>query len=350
MTEKLPIDLFAAFARFGRQQNVSLRDPQSVNSFVSDAKKALTQAIGSDILLYGQRTERMFEALIISLGHYKLLKLEDTGSVHPEGAYLAPDFRVVLSDGSQWLVEVKNVYDRDPSRQQFWATDEYLSRLKSYATTVGCPLKLALYWARWGIWTLFDASDLTQVDGQWTIDMFQAMRVNEFSLLGDLTIGTKPPLRFRLLVDPAKPRSVGPDGVVSFTIERAALYSADTEIVDPTEQSIAWILMNLGEWECSKPRAFISDDLLDAIELEWNPRERANPNEAFEMIGTLSSMFSRDYAMHTLDEGGVVQAEAELRPGWFSSLVTSDQSKSLPLWRFILQPNRQIQAVTRQSE
>ena len=341
MIGKVPIDLFGTFARFGREQKISLRDPQSMAFFMSHVETTLTRAIESDILLHGQRTEKMFEALVVSLGQYKLLKAEDTGFVHPNGEYIAPDFRVILRNGLQWLIEVKNIYGHDPSRQYFWATDEYLSRLKSYAIAVGCPLKFALSWARWRIWTLVDVSDLSRVDDQWAIEMPKATQVNEFAQLGDRTIGTRPPLKLRLIIDQAKPRTIGPDGIVSFTIERAALYSAGTEITDPTEQNIAWIFMNLGDWDCSESIPVISGDMLDAIELEWQPRERSNPHENFEMIGTLSSMFSRDYASHTLDEGGVVQTEAELRPDWFLPLIEASQkSKALPLWRFVLEPNR----------
>jgi hypothetical protein len=314
-----------------------------VASFVSNVEKALTQATESDILLHGQRTERMFEALVVSLGHYKLLKAEDTGLVHPDGKYIAPDFRVILKDGSQWLIEVKNIYERDPSRQHFLATDEYLSRLKLYAVAVRCPLKFALYWARWRIWTLVDVSDLSRANDQWTIEMPRAARVNEFAQLGDRMIGTKPSLKLSLIVDQAKPRTIGPDGVVLFTIARATIYCVGTEITDPTEQNIAWIFMNLGDWDCSEPIPIISGDMLDAIEMEWQPRQYSNPHQDFEMIGTLSSMFSRDYATHTLDEVGVVQTEAELRPDWFAPLIDANyKSNALPLWRFVLQPNRSV--------
>jgi hypothetical protein len=43
----------------------------------------------------------MFEALVVSLGQYKLLAKEDTGRVHPEGRFTAPDFRIVLENGTQ---------------------------------------------------------------------------------------------------------------------------------------------------------------------------------------------------------------------------------------------------------
>src|SRR5260370_9939282 len=114
MTSKPPIDLLMTFARFGREQRISLRDPQSIDAFASRVRASLATAVGSDTLLHGQRTQNMFEALIVSLGRYKVLKTEDIGHAHPQGKYTAPDFRVVLKDDSESLVEVQNVYDPDP--------------------------------------------------------------------------------------------------------------------------------------------------------------------------------------------------------------------------------------------
>jgi hypothetical protein len=343
MTTKLPIDLLAIFARFGREQKLSLRDPKSTAAFVGLVEESVTAALSHDTLLHGQRTQNMFEALIVSLGQYKLLKTEDTGIVHPEGKYTAPDFRVILKDDAQWLIEVKNVYDQDPSRQRFRVTGPYLAQLRSYAAAMNCPLKFALYWALWGQWTLVDANDLIPADGKLTIDMFKAVRVNEFARLGDITIGTTPPLRFRRVVDKSKPRTISPSGEVALTFAGAALFCGDTEITDTLEQNIAWIFMRFGDWVCSKPQAILSGNQVDAIDLIWTPRELANEHENFEMIGSLSSMFSRHYALHTLGEEGVVQTEADQIPDWFAPLIADDhKSIALPLWRFVLQPNRSL--------
>ena len=151
MAPKPPIDLLALFSRFGREQKLSLRDPASQEAFLASAKEALGSAVNNDTLMHGQRTENMFAALVVSLGHYKLLNREDSGAAHPSGRLQAPDFRIVLNDGSQWLVEVKNFFDPEPGRQVFDLTSDYLGRLQSYADAVRCPLKLAIYWARWRI-------------------------------------------------------------------------------------------------------------------------------------------------------------------------------------------------------
>ena len=60
----------------------------------------------------------MFEALVVSLGRYRLLKPEDSGRIFPQRGFRAPDFRVVLEDGSNWLIEVKNVFESDPFYQR----------------------------------------------------------------------------------------------------------------------------------------------------------------------------------------------------------------------------------------
>jgi hypothetical protein len=157
-------------------------------------------------------------------------------------------------------------------------------------------------------------------------------------------IGTKPPLKLRFIADPSKPRSLSPTGEVVMTIGRAAVFCGDTEIVDPIERNIAWIFMQFGDWDCGDPQAIHAEHEVEAIELIWTPRERPNERERFEMVGTLSSMFSRYYATKTLGEEGVIQTEAELTPGWFAPLVASDHvTIALPLWRFIIQASRDPQ-------
>lgn len=341
MIGKVPIDLLSLYSRFSRETNLSLRDPASQQAFIDAVRDSLGSAVSNDILMHGQRTENMFAALIISLGHYTLLNREDSGATYPSGELQAPDFRIVPKDAGQCLIEVKNFYDREPTRQVFEIKPDYLAGLQRYADAVGCPLKLAIYWARWSLWALINPADLKLQDGKLSIGMLEAMRLSQMAMLGDRTIGTAPPLKFCLHADKTKPREIKPDGEVAFTTSRAAFYSSDTEITDPVEQNIAWILAEVGNWACEGPLARIEEGQLEAVELIWTPVDRANRNERFEMIGTLSTMFSRFYAAKTLDEHGVKQIEAEVVPGWLSPLVSSElKSKALPLWRFILEPNR----------
>ncbi|MBC7951630.1 MAG: hypothetical protein H7Z12_07415 [Rhodospirillaceae bacterium] len=107
-------------------------------------------------------------------------------------------------------------------------------------------------------------------------------------------------------------------------------------MTDAADQEIAWIFIQHGQWEESGPEVIMEGDRLEAIEFTWEPRERLN--QGFEMIGTLSNMFARYYAEHTIDEREIVQLRAPLRPNWFAPLVSSDRiSEALPLWKMIQQ-------------
>ena len=167
----------------------------------------------------------------------------------------------------------------------------YIEQLQEYAKLTKCSLKIALYWARWKIWSVISPDGLIRDGNKLSIDMVRAARINEFSSLGDRTVGTKPPLVLRFITDPTRPRHVTEDGHAQVTIARAAIFCADQEITDSVEMNIAWILMQFGDWEISPLKAVMSDRNVEAFEFEWTPRERLN--EGFEMIGTLSSIFAR---------------------------------------------------------
>lgn len=131
---------------------------------------------------------------------------------------------------------------------------------------------------------------------------------------------------------------MAPDGIVNMTIGGVQMFCGEDEILDSIEREIAWIFMLHGQWKENGPEVELDGDRLKAIEFRWDPLERQN--EGFEIVGTLSRMFARYYAEMTVDEHEVVQVHAPLRPGWFAPLVSTDyESKVLPLWRFILQPN-----------
>lgn len=332
-------EILASFAQFGREQRISLRDPKAAADYVAHVAKAIEEAVKSDTLLHGQRTQNMFEALVVSLGKYKLLKTEDAGRCHPKDQYRVPDFRVILNDRKQWLIEVKNIYDPDPLRQTTKFKPEYVKQLQDYADLMGCPLKLALYWARWSIWTLISPEDLSRDGDKLTIVMMDAVRANELAALGDRTIGTTPPLKFQFLANREKPRFINEANEAVMTGNGAKIFVGDNEVTDKVEQEIVWIFMRYGDWRMSGPTAVMSGKDVDALELTWAPKEESD--QGFEFIGTLSSMFARYYATQTLNESGIAQIEADHVPNWFAPLVSNTTfSDALPLWRFDLQPNK----------
>lgn len=332
-------DLLAEFGRFGLEQRISLRDPATVAAFMAHVSDAVERSLADLVLIHGQRTEAMFEALLVSLGGFKLLKAEDSGRLFPPDHFRAPDFRVVLNDGAHWLIEVKNVYESNPLQQRRRLFSKaYYDALIAYAKATGAELKVAVFWARWQIWTLVSPDRLIDTDGGLELDMQMAMRVNELARLGDRMIGTRAPLRLRLTTDPERTSPIAADGTVLITLGRAQIFCGDEEVTDPVEQEIAWVFMQHGDWREHGPDAVVDGDLLRAIEFRWEPEELTD--QGFEMVGTLSRMFARYYAEHTVEEDAIVQLRAPLRPNWFAPLVQSEhKSKALPLWCFIQQPN-----------
>jgi hypothetical protein len=333
-----PFDLLALYGRFGREQQVSLKDPTTAQAFLADIRVQLDRALTDPALLHGQRTAAMFEALLLALGRFTLLKVEDTGRVHPSPGFRAPDFRVVLENGEQWLIEVKNVYKRDPRRQsKILMTQDYLAEMNAYAKATKATLKLAVFWARWGIWTLLSPGQLVDSKGRVKVDMGDALRFSELSALGDRVMGTRPPLMLRLAVDETKPNAVGPDGITPFTIAGVTFFCGGQEITRPVEKDIAWFFMNYGDWTEQTPQAVVEDGKLRAIEYIWEPEIKSNAS--FEFIGTLSRMFSRYYALESLSGPDVMQIEVDGHPGWFASVAANDyKGDVLPLWRLVQQP------------
>ena len=81
---KKDFDLLAVAAAFAKHKGVPLNDPAFVEVFLADAAQRLKDVLSDNPLLYGTRTERLFEATVLSLGQYRLLKAEDNGRAHAD--------------------------------------------------------------------------------------------------------------------------------------------------------------------------------------------------------------------------------------------------------------------------
>ena len=339
-------DLIAELAKFGAEHQISLLDPNTISAFTESVKESLNQALANPALLHGQRTQAMFEAMVVSMGEFSLFKTEDEGRVYPTTGYRVPDFRVVLRDGTQWLIEVKNFYDNNPFRQTYrFMKREYRENMEKYAATTGAQLKLAVFWARCGLWTLVSPEDFVDGNGDTTLEMKNGIVESELGNLGDRVVGTRPPLRLRLTANPAKTSRIGADGKVDFTIADVEYYCEKNKIVGTVEKQIAWILMQFGEWEEDDPKPLLEGNQFKGIEFQWAPRQRCN--EGFEIVGYLSRIFTRYYAEQTLKGQDVVQLLAKPRPEWFELFVSPDyKQKELPLWIFHMIPKGNSGRVT----
>jgi hypothetical protein len=108
--DPMRFDVFSALAYYASKHRLSIRDNQSVTKFLDAIRGTTRGSLDNDAFVYGFRIQSMFETVVASLGNVKLLKQEDAGSgYYASNVDLAlPDYRIVLKDDAQLLVEVKN--------------------------------------------------------------------------------------------------------------------------------------------------------------------------------------------------------------------------------------------------
>ncbi len=331
----LRFDLLHLFEAHLRAQGGTLHDPEAPGEFFASLGEPLTTAIGDSTLLRGLRAEALFEALVVSLGQVDLLKQEDSGRVWTgRGGLKVADFRIVLQDGTRFLAEVKHFHGGTPDKA-FSISPNYLAGLQAYEDAVGCPVKLAVYWSQWNLWTLVPLTACKN-KGRPSLSLEQAMKTNEMGILGDMLVGTEFPLRFRIIADPGAERRLGKNGQVAFTIGGIEMYCRDRLLTKKREQSIAMWFMLYGPWE-EKATAEISGGELVGVDFIRTPP--VDSGQGFELVGALSSLFSTMYLGSTSDEDRVTRLGIQVTSGSLGSMIPGNyKSEALPLWRLHVMP------------
>lgn len=322
-------------ADFAREQGIALNDPDLIPRFLTSAGDSLSVALQSQILVHGKRVENLFEMMVVSLGGYAMLKVEDLGRVHAGQQLRAPDFRIVLKDKAQLLVEVKNVRCKDPRQQRTKLSAAYMRSLDDYAALVGVPLYLAIYWSLWKIWTLVTPGQFRTPGGGVHISMEAAMMANELGRLGDVSLNTVAPLRLVFAGTREEPLALNDDGFPATQVSVARMFSRDIELTDPKDRQLAMVLMEFGEWPISGPNP-VADDPAGAVEFIAEPVEPSD--KGFDGIGMASRIFSRYFSSRTIAGEQVIQLHGAPVPEWFAPLASWDfKGSRLPLWIFRFQ-------------
>jgi hypothetical protein len=335
-----PFDLLASLASFAHARGIPLTDPELIPTFTADANEQLTAALGDPVLLHGSRTERLFEATVLSLGKFRLFKTEDNGRVHSTDTMRAPDFRAVLDDGGQWLIEVKNVRCEDPLEQRTTMSAAYLRSLQSYADAMGVSLRLAIYWSLWNIWTVIAPEPFLRQNGSLRVQMQDAVIANEFGRLGEVTIMTMPPLRIVLRAASDRPRSLEGD-VVNFIIGSAEIFADGERLTDARDRKLAEVLLFYGDWTLNGPFALMDEGEIAGVEYVAEPEEATG--EGWQGIGWASRIFSRYFAAQTIEGDRVIQLHGRSAPDWFAPLDTWDFPNSkLRLLLGRVEPNLEL--------
>jgi hypothetical protein len=103
------------YMSLGQKEGYKLFSEKHDDHFINQIGLEFKAAKSSPTFIHGIRTQNMFEYIVASLDNVKMLKSEDSGSIHVEKDGIAiPDFRIVDKEGGEFLVEVKNFYQHDP--------------------------------------------------------------------------------------------------------------------------------------------------------------------------------------------------------------------------------------------
>lgn len=323
---------------FAQSEGMSIKDEMVIDKFIERLSEAIQKHRENPIRVYGFRVESMFAHIAAALGKSQIITEEDSGSFFSYDEDIRrPDFRLLTIDGSQLLIEVKNFHQKNPV-EPLVVKSAYLLTLKKYADAFNIPLKIAIFWSL-GLWTLVDVDHYINDEPDVVISMPEAMKISQMNLLGDLMVGTVPPLSLRFYADTNRPRSVNKDGEVHFTIGRAAIYAGGQEITDEFERRLVWFFMLHGKWNKLDRPAKVRDGLLEYTEFTVSPEEY-DKDSGFAMLGFLSELITSNYKFLTSPEGEILQLSPTQQPDQLCVLIPHDyKGKTLKLWRFHVQPN-----------
>lgn len=330
-----PLELFSAIAR---ENKLQIGKSDDLGQFVKLVVDSLEKSQDVPTLLHGKRVESLFAFVAAALGRCALVKSEDAGDVFFKGKNIqAPDYRVILDDGNQYLIEVKNFHSNYLSKK-FTLSKEYYSRIEGYANLHKVPLKISIYFSRLNRWVLLSPSSFEKTHKGLEISLPSALARNEMSLLGDVMIATLPALRLEMMTSDEEACEIGVDGLTKIVFRSAKIFCADVEIIDEMEQRIAFYLMRFGRWTQEAEPVVKNERLYGMIFKSYT--DELFEGQPFSAVGELSSMVSEAYAEHTVVDGRLVAIDAPIDPEFLALAIPHDyQGKQLPLWRFQVEPN-----------
>ncbi|WP_329453562.1 hypothetical protein OG894_44305 (plasmid) [Streptomyces sp. NBC_01724] len=322
---------------------------------VTAISDALGETLGNVSRLQGWQTQYAFEAVVVALGAVRLIKTEDAGLFYfddADGELQPPDFRIVLSDGTRLLVEVKNVA---PKGREAKVRAKDMAAAQAYTQATAGRLLYALFWSEMGMWTLVDPSVFSDAGSKKRLSFIDAVKANEMHLLGDAMLASEPPLTFSVIMDRDKEQVMERLGngeeTRAFTIGGVELLSAGRVITDPDEKKLAWFLLLHGGWpQTEKPRfddhgRLVQLDYISAPETPDEDAARQIAEQGFAFFATLSNLYTLRFLQAiTTEEGNIRALREEPEPALLAQLVPDDywarDDHVLRIWRFRLHPTK----------
>lgn len=335
-------DTFELFSAFTSKYSINIQDEASLDIFLKEIKKSLQRSQKIDITIHGKRIEMLFAYVVGALGSVKLVKQEDAGNLFTATTKIEmPDYRIILEDDKQILVEVKNFSSNDPHKK-FVVKKEYYKKLENYSNIMGLPLYISVYFRLFNHWVLLPIEAFDDDEDQYTIDFIQAMSRSEMSKVGDCMLATTPDLEFRLLTDEDNAQTISNEkaGKVIFIPKTSKIYCKNKLLETEFENELASYFIKYSSWKEIKHELIIEKNKLYGIRLVFSA-EKSN-GERFACLGWRSSMISEAFKTLTIKDDKVIATESFLNPSEFSIQIPDDYQENftdLPLWIFFTLPN-----------
>jgi len=321
------------YSMLEREKSYSFDNNKSIDEFIEKIKTSLQQSMKNQSTLHGINTQEMFGHLTNALDKSVIIKQEDSGQIFKmDRSFKIPDFRLLLNDGQKILVEVKNYYK---TKAPYKIDYDYLNGLIKYAKSFECSLKIAIYWAKWNIWTLVSDSNIKDNGKSYSISLAEAILSNDMNILGDKMLATKPPLKIRVIID-RNTLYLNHNKEPKYKIKNIEIYCNSIRIEDAFEKKIAYHLILTGKWPLHGPFYDKSNKDFIISEFVFEPLEK-DYKKGFSTIGFLSSMYSTLYKFGTMNKNGDVYRISPKNPQKLSLSIPSNyKGKYLPLWQFII--------------
>jgi hypothetical protein len=311
-------DALSVFATWAQRHAVPLRQEDAVPRFAEFLQHALKESLASDTMLFGGRTQAMFDAVVANLGAVRLVKSEDCGDIYSaDDTIQVPDTRIVLADGRNLLVEVKN--NAADWLKPFRRKTTYFDGLQRYADLTRSEFRLAIYWQQTGVWTLVRL-DAMKDEGRFrSIRFTDAFTHNDMGALGDVLVGCRPPLVLQMHV--AKEEGGG----IRFVHPLSRVFTGGREVFGDVAKHLFRFMLFYGSWRRSKPKIIDESKDYRIVEAQAAPEEpedeaQGTP-EGSRLDSLLSSMLSRRWLQGTITWDGELAGLSPRLGAWDHQLV-----------------------------
>lgn len=318
-----------------------LSDPARLDAVMDKLRDGLHETLKTPSTVQGWRAQALFASMVAALDGCVMLTQVDVGEIYVDGPSVkAPDFFLHLRSGKRILVDVKNVAAPDSADSLVKFSASEISRLRRFGELYGMEVYLALYYRAFPMWALVSIDDLSPgPGGGLRITFSTAMKRSNTAMLGDYSVGVTPPLELTLRADPSSPNHIAEDGRAKFKIGEVEVRAGGRRVTTKEAQQIVMFLMMNGQWNQTE-HPNVQDSRVMSLTCRAKPEAVSNPGEDFEIIGSLTSMYARQFESGTTSPAGMTGLDLPTQPGVLVSLIPHDyNSDDLHLWRFTIRPS-----------